>query len=282
MENLIEIKSNRGNGLRGVLHLPPGNCAKVPGIVMCHGFMGTKIGLHRLFVKAARYFSHAGYAVLRFDYSGCGDSDGEHATITIEQQIKETEAAINFLAQNPEVDADQIFLLGLSLGGCVTALTIPQSVSLAGKVLWAPVARPFKDIQGIISREFVLEVKGKGIGNFQGHAIGRNFLESLAKHDPLAVLGKFPEPVLLLHGTGDNEITHQNTYDYALIRSRAGLDNKTSTDFIKGADHTFTSFAWEEELFQKSLCWLQMVIAKKKAYAIVCRSSNRSKRIVTV
>ena len=44
--------------LSGVLHLPKRKQhEKVPLIVLLHGFIGSKVGEHRLFVKAARYFT---------------------------------------------------------------------------------------------------------------------------------------------------------------------------------------------------------------------------------
>lgn len=86
MEQFVEFAAN-GKTIRGILHTPEHQKNKsqdqIPGLVLCHGFTGNKIGLHRLFVKAARYFSHLGFAVLRFDFSGCGDSDGNYEDITI-------------------------------------------------------------------------------------------------------------------------------------------------------------------------------------------------------
>ncbi len=96
MEQFVSFAAG-GKTLRGVLHLPETGAAVCPAIVFCHGFKGNKIGLHRIFVKAARFFCQAGYAVLRFDFSGSGESDGVHEEITVDGQVAEVQAAIELL-----------------------------------------------------------------------------------------------------------------------------------------------------------------------------------------
>ena len=110
--------------LSGALHLPEGaQHRKVPLIVLLHGFVGSKVGEHRLFVKAARYFTEIGYAVFRFDFSGCGESDGDYADVTVTKQLSEVQAVLDYVSKLPEVDANNIILIGHSLGGAVASLT---------------------------------------------------------------------------------------------------------------------------------------------------------------
>lgn len=45
---------------------------RVPLVIICHGFVGNRIGVDRLFVKTARELAEGGYFVLRFDFAGCG------------------------------------------------------------------------------------------------------------------------------------------------------------------------------------------------------------------
>ncbi|MFA0780897.1 MAG: hypothetical protein RJAPGHWK_002418, partial [Candidatus Fervidibacter sp.] len=70
----------QGQRVYGMLHLPDGTSdtgKKVPAVAMCHGFTGNRIEAHRLFVKAARHFVQHGIAVLRFDFRGSGESEGD-------------------------------------------------------------------------------------------------------------------------------------------------------------------------------------------------------------
>jgi dienelactone hydrolase len=72
MEKPIKIPA--GNlELAGSLHLPRKKGKhSIPIIIICHGFIGSRIGVDRLFVQAAREFASKGYAVLRVDY---GDAE---------------------------------------------------------------------------------------------------------------------------------------------------------------------------------------------------------------
>jgi exosortase A-associated hydrolase 1 len=63
-----------GQSLVGILHLPS-RCAEV-GVVVVVGGPQYRVGSHRLFVQLARAVSAAGFAVLRFDVRGMGDSEG--------------------------------------------------------------------------------------------------------------------------------------------------------------------------------------------------------------
>ena len=133
------------------LHLPEGaHHRKVPLIVLLHGFVGSKVGEHRLFVKAARHFTEKGYGVFRFDFSGCGESDGDYADVTVTKQLSEVQAVLNYVSVLPEVDANNIILIGHSLGGAVASLTAAKDRRIRKLILWSPVGKPYEDIAEIL------------------------------------------------------------------------------------------------------------------------------------
>ena len=63
------------DALVGILHVPAAPCDV--GVVVIVGGPQYRAGSHRQFVLLARELAAAGYAVLRFDYRGMGDSGGE-------------------------------------------------------------------------------------------------------------------------------------------------------------------------------------------------------------
>ncbi len=63
-----------GHTLAGILHAPARPCDV--GVVVIVGGPQYRAGSHRQFVLLARDVASAGFAVLRFDYRGMGDSDG--------------------------------------------------------------------------------------------------------------------------------------------------------------------------------------------------------------
>lgn len=67
----------RFDGMLGVLAVPSSSSQTSPiGVVIVVGGPQTRVGSHRQFVTLARALAQAGHAVLRFDYTGMGDSSG--------------------------------------------------------------------------------------------------------------------------------------------------------------------------------------------------------------
>lgn len=107
--------------LFGVLHLPEAGDACTRAIVMSHPFGEEKLWGHRVFVSCARALTERGYAVLRFDYSGAGDSTGDTADTSLEAHLEELGVAVSEIqARCPRVK--RVGLLGLRLGASYAAI----------------------------------------------------------------------------------------------------------------------------------------------------------------
>jgi uncharacterized protein len=116
MEQAIEFRSD-GLTLRGVLHAPEGAARPRPALVQCHGFGGGCRGAGH--PELARALEQAGYVVLRFDFRGCAQSDGERGSVICEEEVADLRHAIDFLSAQPGVDAQRLGVIGASLGGSV-------------------------------------------------------------------------------------------------------------------------------------------------------------------
>jgi len=73
MEQRVGFVSG-GLKLAGILHLSEHGRGKVPAFLVLHGFGSNKDGGTAMI--AARLFAGLGYAALRFDMRGCGESEG--------------------------------------------------------------------------------------------------------------------------------------------------------------------------------------------------------------
>ncbi len=82
---------NEEQKLVGILHVPIGmkRGEKASGIAMFHGFTGNRTEAHRLFIHVARALSDSGFVVLRFDFRGSGDSDGEFDDMTVPGEVSD-------------------------------------------------------------------------------------------------------------------------------------------------------------------------------------------------
>jgi pimeloyl-ACP methyl ester carboxylesterase len=122
MQEAVSFESG-GQRIAGIFHLPddyrPG--ARVPAIVVLHGF-GSNKNAANCATPTALYTAW-GYAVLRFDRRGCGESGGVPGLNLCDEHVADTQAAITWLQQRPEIDPGRIALQGTSFGGAIAVYT---------------------------------------------------------------------------------------------------------------------------------------------------------------
>ena len=107
---------SEGMKLAGDLFLPDDLAAGEAraGVVLCHGYTGVK---DLYLPDNARVLNEAGYAVLIFDYKGWGDSEGSPTRLAPYSRVADVQAALTYLAAQPEVDAERLGIYGTSYGG---------------------------------------------------------------------------------------------------------------------------------------------------------------------
>jgi uncharacterized protein len=128
---------SRGVGLAGHLFLAAEREAKLPCVVMGHGFSGTQDRL----ADGAKRFARAGVAALTFDYASFGESGGEpRQVIDVEAQRRDWHAAVACARSRPEIHPDRIALWGSSLGGTHTlfvAAADPRTAAVVAQIPYA-------------------------------------------------------------------------------------------------------------------------------------------------
>ncbi|MFC0473348.1 alpha/beta hydrolase family protein [Halalkalibacter kiskunsagensis] len=244
------------NSLSAVIHYPEFPKKQHPAVLFVHGFVGSKVGAHRLFVKAAQALTEAGYISFRFDFGGCGESDGDYRDVTVSKQMNELKEAITYVSQLDHVDPEQIILIGHSLGGAITSLTAHQFPEIKQIVLWSPVARPYFDITAIAGDEAIEIAEIEGVYDYHGFLLSHDFFEDLKQHQPLETIELFNGSVLIVHGDQDQDVPKENAMTYANQISQKDTKRLVDFTFIEAADHTFSNTAWEQQLFTKTIQWL--------------------------
>lgn len=117
------IFDSAGLKLSGVLHTPVDLKAgeRRPAVLVLHGFGGSKSGQGQTVI--ANQLADWGYIVMRFDFRGCGESEGERGWILCLDQVADTSSALSYMARRPYVAADRIALIGSSFGAAVAIYT---------------------------------------------------------------------------------------------------------------------------------------------------------------
>ena len=139
-----------GQARFGVLHrASPGHAAGAAAFVFCHPLTEEKLWTHRVFVTFARELAAAGHTVLRFDYRGNGDSDGEFSACTLDSLLEDVRAAIAEVRRVEGVRT--VTLLGLRAGGMLaTLIADAPDAGVDRLVLWAPITDGARYMQDLL------------------------------------------------------------------------------------------------------------------------------------
>ncbi|BAY66624.1 hypothetical protein NIES22_67680 (plasmid) [Calothrix brevissima NIES-22] len=115
-----------------LLYVAPENALKVPGVLVAHGYAGSK----QLMLGYAYVLVHAGYAVMLWDFDGHGSNGLPLETNSLQKNLDIAYAA---LVAQPEVDAMRLATLGHSMGsGAVMAAAIGNVNRYAATVAVSP------------------------------------------------------------------------------------------------------------------------------------------------
>ncbi|MFQ6044912.1 MAG: alpha/beta hydrolase family protein [Gemmatimonadales bacterium] len=171
------------------------------GVVLSHCFTCSKS------LKTTRSLStgieDGGYAVLRYDFTGLGESAGDFADTNVTTNVADIVAAASYLERR---GLRPCALVGHSLGGAATLLAAPALPSVPAV---AAIAAPFtpQHVRRLFSEADVERALSEGrIGvRIAGRRfeISAEFFRDLERHctpDRIAELGR---PLLVIHGTSD-------------------------------------------------------------------------------
>lgn len=124
------------HALYGVHHPPRGATPRSAGVLLCYPFAQEYMRAHRAFRQLSLLLSAEGFHVLRFDYTGTGDSAGDPVEMSLERWDQDLGLAIEELIDTAAVAS--VWIIGLRLGGAL-ALRAAARAEVNGVVLWDPI-----------------------------------------------------------------------------------------------------------------------------------------------
>jgi dienelactone hydrolase len=104
----LEVRSFQKEGIP-LLYLAPQGASAVPGVLVAHGFAGSK----QLMLGYGHVLAHAGYAVMLWDFDGHGANGTRLQRYELQQNL---DVALQALLEQPQVDPTRLALLGHSMG----------------------------------------------------------------------------------------------------------------------------------------------------------------------
>lgn len=281
MEKPICFESD-GLKLYGILGLPESGSAE-RGVALIHGWSGCRIGPNRILVRAARALNTAGFATLRFDLRGRGDSEGETAAADLDGMIADTLRAASVLKQQARVTS--VALLGICSGANVAVGAATLAPEIRDLALWSIMTfQPQKRRSDSVRRtgHFALGYAAKlfraatwrklfgGEVNFrmvwrvlfgrrsEGKE-GANLKDS--RRDIMAQFANYRGRALFIHGSRDPE-----AHGAREIFRQFCPAHSIPAEFvlIEGSNHNFHSLKWMDEVIGRSIGWLRATGAGKE------------------
>lgn len=115
---------------------------------------------HKPFLVLSDYLTRRGFAVLRVDDRGVGESTGDYATATTEDFAQDALAGVAFLKSRKDVDRAHIGVIGHSEGGIIAPIVATRSKDVAFIVLMAGVGVP---MENLLARQSQDIMKANGV-----------------------------------------------------------------------------------------------------------------------
>jgi hypothetical protein len=246
--------------LAGTLLLPKTGTRPFPAVITITGSgqqtRDEPIGIsglekYRLMRQVAETLASRGIAVLRVDDRGAGKSTGSEtlATVTTSSFADDVRAQAAYLRSRPEIDAKRIALVGHSEGGTIAPMVAASDPQIAAIVLMAGGGKrgdqiTMDQVNDVLERDTSMTAEAKNKRRAEQQEIIRAVVTGgdLSKyppqarlpwtkefwtHDPLATIRKVRQPVLILQGALDRQITAEQAG--MLEQAARGAGNKDVT-----------------------------------------------------
>src|SRR5574344_1657606 len=227
-----EVWSERdGNRIFGMMYYNSASSKKQPTVILSHSSSLT----HEAMSGYALAIAKMGYAAYCFDFCGGSDkskSDGKTDEMTVFTEVEDLRAVVKTVKSQANVEPSQVFLLGSSQGGLVSALLADECPDdFAGMILFYPAFN---------IPEMVKMFSGFGdwgdFGDFGGMmSMSEAYINSIKDFDVWSHIGKYSKPVCIIHGTADMIVPISNS------EKAVGLYPSATLNKIEGANHGFNA-----------------------------------------
>lgn len=187
--------------MAGVLHRAPNPKG---GILLAHCFTCSKdLSIN---TRLANVLADSGYHVLRFDFTGLGDSEGAFEESTMVANVGDLVAASQWMIDN---ELGPCAMVGHSLGGSASLLAASRVRTVRAVVTIGAPSRP-SHIRGMIDDESQAEaaVEGCVFVSIAGRVfpVSSKLLEDLDRYDQERAVAGLNRPLLVLHSPEDEVV----------------------------------------------------------------------------
>jgi alpha/beta superfamily hydrolase len=214
-----------GQKIVGILHLPDSEEEKFPCVITCHGYYSTKDS--KKYIEIAKSFCRDKFAVLRFDFRGCGESEGNIEETTLSGRVNDLKAALQLVRNHVQISKN-IGLLGSSMGGCVAIIVAAEDPEILAIATWSTPSylSSFFD-KGILQRD-------------------------IERYDIHEIVKRIIAPILIIHGDADELVP--------LFHAKGLYESSNEPKVLKiinSGDHRLSNSQVRKRAIDLSLKWFK-------------------------
>jgi|GEM_PF-184482 len=251
---------NEGQKIFGMLHKPVSQ-TPFPIVMLLHGLGGHKVGRYRVGVDTSARLAAIGIGTIRFDFRGCGDSEGEYSKMTVESQVSDALAILRYIQEHPEVDQQRIGILGRSLGSALSIMAAAQLGTVKTMCLWAPLFDGEQWLPIYQKHPTVVHDKEKEeeLMTLDGQTPGLEFYHQFFRIDLRSSLQKLEHvPMLFIHGCQDKNVFFSHSEKYLHARKNAPAETRLIQ--LPLSDHHFTPLNERRIAINETVRWFEKTL----------------------
>jgi dipeptidyl aminopeptidase/acylaminoacyl peptidase len=221
----------------GILALPSKASASrtYPAVLMLHGSWSSKNEVGNMYLQLARALAAKGYASLRIDFEGSGDSKRTYRDLTYDGSVADAHAAFEWLLARKDIIDARVGVIGFSRGSFIGASLVGTESRVAAFASWSGAL-----YNGIADDESLAKSEANG-----GHIVmdlgwtkidvGSDYFKTMAAATPMDDFSAFAKPLLLVAGASDDVV------DPMVSRKAVSAvkSNDVTLRILPGADHIY-------------------------------------------
>ena len=201
----VQFPGHADNLLAGIMELPEGSPQGF--LLFSHCFTCGKD--LKAIVRISRGLADKGWGVLRYDFSGLGNSQGDFSSTNFTTNREDLRAAVTFMEREYQPPA---FLIGHSFGGATSLSMAMELTSVRGAIAIASPSDTHHLASLLESMNPEIVSRGDSSVSIGGraHWIKRQMLEDFRSYDLQSVVRLITKPILAFHSPTDETVDFRN------------------------------------------------------------------------
>ena len=218
-----------------------------------------------MYLRLAQKLGRLGYASLRIDFAGSGDSTLPQTAFTYSEEVADAKTALTWLSDNRHVDADALGLVGFSQGGRVAATVAGTDPRVKALTTWSTWVEDGSTAVNTFGPEAYQEAQQNGqvtvdLG-FRTWTFSLAWFETIKNSHPLQDIAHYHGPLLGIDGSED--VLWPQTKDELYA---AGSFDET-LHVVPGADHIYhvldADQTQAEDVMNTTATWFSQKLAPR-------------------